>query len=125
MTKAVSTGTDNGFSRRDRLNNSADFRRVSKSPFRSGDKDFLVLAKRNACNKARLGLAVPKKKVKSAVKRNLVKRTIRESFRRHKNTLAGWDIIVILRAKQTAIDAKAIRTMMRTHWQRISKCGKS
>ena len=49
---------------------------------------------RNQLPYGRLGLAVPKRHLRRSVDRNLVRRLIRESFR--KRAPAGMDILVIL-----------------------------
>lgn len=52
---------------------------------------------------ARLMISVPKKSFKRAVKRNLLKRRIRESWRRQKNSIlieGGLDILVMYATKE-------------------------
>ena len=52
---------------------------------------------------ARLMISVPKKSFKRAVKRNLLKRRIRESWRRQKNQIKienGLDILVMYATKE-------------------------
>lgn len=52
---------------------------------------------------ARLMISVPKKNFKRAVKRNLLKRRIRESWRRQKNLLqaeTGVDILIMYSTKE-------------------------
>lgn len=57
---------------------------------------------------ARLGLVVGKKLLKAAVRRNLVKRVIREQFRQQRARLPAIDIIVRLMAKPGWIDRRAM-----------------
>ncbi|MFI0378073.1 MAG: ribonuclease P protein component [Candidatus Thiodiazotropha sp.] len=68
------------FPRRCRLVKPGDYRRVFGDGERSSDSLFLVLARSNQLDCARLGLAVSKKSSPSAVHRNRIKRLIRESF---------------------------------------------
>ncbi len=42
----------------------------------------------------RLGLIVGKKAARSAVRRNYMKRVLRELFRQHRHTLGGVDLLV-------------------------------
>lgn len=63
---------------------------------------FLYLAE-NGKEHARLMISVPKKNFKRAVKRNLLKRRIRESWRRQKNLLqteTGVDILIMYTTKE-------------------------
>ena len=55
-----------------------------------------------------MGLAISKKNISTAVRRNKIKRTIRESFRHHKNILKDVDVVVTNK-KQTTINNKKIK----------------
>ena len=57
----------------------------------------MVLARRNDCGIARLGLAISKKCAKSAVQRNRIKRLAREVFRSIQGGLPAADYVVICR----------------------------
>lgn len=45
---------------------------------------------------ARLGTAIPKRYIKTAVWRNRIKRIIRESFRHNQEALTGFDVIIVV-----------------------------
>ena len=62
----------------------------------------------NPFEQARLGIIVSKKWSKSAVKRNLVKRIIREHFRVTHSQLPHWDIIVMVKPNLTAQQRKQL-----------------
>jgi ribonuclease P protein component len=53
-----------------------------------------IRARRNRMPSARLGLVVTKKGNPKAVRRNRIKRIIREQFRRHAHALPAVDIVV-------------------------------
>ncbi|MFO1385920.1 MAG: ribonuclease P protein component [Chitinivorax sp.] len=53
-----------------------------------------IHGKPNGLPHARLGLVIGRKLAKQAVRRNYMKRVIRESFRQQQETLAGLDIVV-------------------------------
>jgi ribonuclease P protein component len=72
--------------------------------------DALVLhAARGQPGASRLGIALTRRLVPSAVHRNLVKRLLRESFRRHGVRRAGFDCVFTLRARYEAGSEAAIR----------------
>jgi len=81
------------------------FRRALKSPHfllhyrpRNGDEG----------NWARLGVVVPKRLIKSAVRRNLVKRISRELFRTLRGQLPARDLVLRLNAKLQPLDRRAL-----------------
>lgn len=110
------------FVKLNRIAKPGDYRRVFKSSCRSVDDKFLVVAKKNDLGRARLGLAISKKNISTAVSRNKIKRTIRESFRHHKNILKDVDVVVVTNKKQTTINNKKIKESLRVHWKNISQC---
>ena len=107
-----------------RLIKPADFRKVFATKTRSVDTLFVVLANPSELQYARLGLAVSKKRLALAVKRNRVKRLIRESFRHHQDKLKVFDIVVIAQKKTAAIDNSKLNRSLANHWQRIGQCVK-
>ncbi len=81
-----------------RLNNAQAFDRVFKTgDFRVSRPALLVLAKRNTQGFNRLGMVVSKKSVPLAVRRNKIKRQIREQFRMLPPI--SLDIVILTRAK--------------------------
>jgi len=58
-----------------------------------------LLAAPNGLSYARLGMIVPKKIISTAVRRNRVKRLIRESFRLNQVDLAGLDVVARIKSK--------------------------
>ena len=50
---------------------------------------------------SRIVVSVPKRSFKRAVKRNLLKRRIRESYRRQKSLLVGvWDLLIVYTSRE-------------------------
>jgi len=82
----------------------------------------LVLARINNLEIARLGLAVSKKQVRTAVERNKIKRVIRESFRKNQHFLKGLDIVVIPQGSLKQESSQGLRNSLLAHWQRIVHC---
>jgi ribonuclease P protein component len=83
----------------------------------------VVLALRNALGFPRLGLAIRRKYVRSAVQRNRLKRLIRESFRLHQGELGQLDLIVIARPGVDAMAAQDVSVVLQHHWARVRNQG--
>lgn len=85
------------FSTKSRLKKSIEFQRVYQRAKRSGDEWLLVFAIVNELEYSRLGLSVSRKYGVS-VRRNRVKRVLREAFRLSTDQIPrGLDLIVIPR----------------------------
>lgn len=93
---------------------------------RSADASFMVLARPNTQGIARLGLSISSRAVGNSVRRNLVKRLIRESFRLHQHGLPAADIVVNARSAVRNADNNAILRSLERHWQAITQaCARS
>lgn len=82
------------FSKKNRLFCKKDYKRVFFKRKELRNKDFFIYFCKNNFSYPRLGLAVSKKIFKKAVYRNKIKRIIRETFRKNKNLIPSYDIIV-------------------------------
>ncbi len=80
-----------------------------------------VLAVENQLEHPCLGLAVSVKSSGNAVRRNRLKRLIRESFRKHQQQLGGYDLVVITRAGLASLTNRQITQRLAGHWQTINK----
>ena len=91
---SVTDGQDQCFPRQSRLLKTDEYSSVFN--FRCGQNGaFLrVHAKPNFLMRARLGIVVGKRELRTAVARNLAKRTVREVFRTNQHELLALDIIV-------------------------------
>lgn len=115
-----------GFPVQLRLRKPAEFKKVFADPFRSTDKYFTVLAISNKHNYSRLGLAIAKKNIKQAVKRNKIKRSVRENFRLQQHQLGNLDIVVLARREAAMASQHVLRLSLERHWLRLVKrCGSS
>ena len=111
---------DNRFPRQIRLLTSRDFQRVfQKAEYKSSDRYLTLLACRNQYDYPRLGLALTKKKIKTAVARHHLKRLIRESFRHHKQQLAGLDIIVMGTKQAQDTPNRTLSKQLQYHWRTL------
>ncbi len=112
------------FSKNSRLLTGSDYKKVFNSSRRFSDAYFLVLASSNQGANARLGMAISKKKLQSAVQRNRLKRIIRESFRHHKTSLAGKDVVVLANNSVHKAKNQALTSSLESIWKKIEKCEK-
>lgn len=82
-----------------------------------------MLCRPNDLDRARLGLAVSKKVCARATGRNRLKRVIRESFRRHQESLAvqgGVDIVVLPKRGAASMCNTTLRSALEQHWARCA-----
>jgi ribonuclease P protein component len=90
-------------SKQERLRSSKDFRLALRYGNRLHTEHFTVILRPNALPTSRLGVTVSKK-VGNAVKRNRVKRYLREFFRLHKHKLpVSHDLVIIAKKNAAAL----------------------
>ncbi len=100
----------------------ADYTFVFNQPIRSSDKLLTILAKSNyQQSKPRLGLAVAKKSVKTAVHRNRIKRVSREFFRLHQKNIACADYVILVRRGIDKMDNELIRQSLAKQFNYLRK----
>ena len=80
-----------------------------------------MFARVNGLKQARLGLAVPKRQIKTAVARNRIRRLIRESFRYNQHRLAGLDVVVLVKAGAARMVNPTFLRDLDTLWDRLEK----
>lgn len=107
------------FSRQYRLLSPKDFRRVFDQAQRSRDKYFTVLWRSNDLQTARIGFAIAKKRIASAVRRNRVRRVARESFRLNRSKLGKADIVIMAQSAAQKASNAELNAALSRHWQRI------
>ncbi len=116
------TSSQEQFSRKQRLLLPSDYKFVFNQPTRSSDKLLTILAKRNESNDyARLGLAVAKKAVKTAVHRNRIKRLSREFFRLNQHKLACADYVILVRNGIDKMDNSVITQSLTKQFNYLRK----
>jgi ribonuclease P protein component len=84
---------------------------------------FTVLSRQSRNKEARLGLAISRKSCRLAVQRNRLKRIVRESFRAHKEELAGLDLVVMCQAAAARASNKVLFDSLAGHWRRCGITG--
>ncbi|AFL74892.1 ribonuclease P protein component [Thiocystis violascens] len=117
MNPADSTGfPDNRFSREQRLQRAPQFRRVFAHPVKTGKIGFVVLYRANGLGHARIGLAISKKCARRAVDRNRLKRIARESFRTHRQSIPGVDIVILCSSGAPKISNQQLFFVLEQAW---------
>lgn len=110
------------FSRDVRLCSAADFKQVfDKTDIKVACPQLLILAKDNGLQRARLGLVVAKKNIRTATGRNRAKRHIRETFRLRQDELGGLDIVVLVRRGFGELEDSELNRLLAKQWSRLRR----
>ncbi|MBV9344260.1 MAG: ribonuclease P protein component [Gammaproteobacteria bacterium] len=102
-----------------RLRHKRDFDAAYAGGKRSADGFFAVTARANTAGVPRLGLAVAVRAAGNAVRRNRLRRLIRESFRLHQRALPPLDVVVSVRPKAHAASARELAASLAALWTRL------
>ena len=97
------------------------YKNVFQQAHRAGSPHFTIIARNNSLSHPRLGLAVPKKQIKTAVARNRFKRLARESFRSQQHQLPHKDFVVIAKKSAQDLSNDEIFKIFDKLWQRLSR----
>jgi ribonuclease P protein component len=123
---SVVEGTSTSFPRRLRLTRSFEFQQVFKNNTRCADTGITILVGKKKGECPRLGFAIARKQIPTAVKRNSLKRLFRESFRKAQHRLPAQDLVIMVRREILSSDPEKIRAAVEQHWNSIIKqCEKS
>lgn len=114
------------FPRELRLLTPSQFSPVFDRPVKAVSDHFTLLAKFNNLDHPRLGLTIAKKKEKTAVGRNRIKRNIRESFRLNQDNLPNIDLVVLARDNIGEADNANLQKQLAKMWKKINlRCEQS
>ena len=122
MSQSSSATPVASFTKEQRLLTPAAFREVFDAPERKIHQSHLmafVIA--NPYEKPRIGMAITKRKVPTAVARNLIKRHIREIFRTKAFKIENKDIVFIVKKSIKDIDSKEIKNQINNIFKKIEK----
>lgn len=102
--------SDSSFGRDRRLLTKRDYNHVfNDAPIKHGNQAFLLLAKPSLTPQSRLGLVIAKKYIKTAVRRNLVKRFARETFRTQNKSTLPLDMVLLVRTQTVQLNRSELR----------------
>ncbi len=97
------------------------YQNVFQQAHSAGSPHFTIIARNNSLSYPRLGLAVPKKQIKTAVARNRFKRLTRESFRNKQHQLPNKDFVVIAKKSAQYLSNEEMFTLLEKLWRRLSR----
>jgi ribonuclease P protein component len=113
--------TEFSYPRRLRLLTGRDFQRVFDDvQLQVPDQPLLILSRPNDLDHARIGFVISKKNVRQAVKRNRVRRIIRESFRLNQHDLPAVDIVILARKGLGEMENQDVHKLMKKCWSRLN-----
>ena len=93
----VAASRDSSFPGKLRIRASSDFRNVFSKGTRFHSENFVLHARPNGLGFPRLGLSVGRGASTSSVKRNRIKRLLREAFRRNKSAFSSNDVVFVVK----------------------------
>ena len=121
--EADDAAPDRSFPPSARILSSRDFTAaLREATLRARHGPLSLAARENEGPTARLGLVVPKRQVRSAVRRNRIRRIVRESFRLHRADLPTLDVVVLLKDGRSAeVAADRLRACLEQLWERCRR----
>ncbi|WP_201528454.1 MULTISPECIES: ribonuclease P protein component [Psychrobacter] len=110
------------FTKAQRLLTSAAFREVFDAPDRKlHQRHLMAFVRSNTCDQPRIGMALTKRKVPTAVTRNLIKRQIRENFRLQASKLENKDVVFIIKNSVKGLSNKELSNQINNIFKKIEK----
>ena len=109
------------FQKSARLLRPADFTQTLTGGIRLQGRALEAVVRVSGGTRARLGLAISRRTLALATRRNHLKRIVRESFRQHAQALPAVDVVVSARRAVTASTDPAVREELLQLWARIAE----
>jgi len=92
-----------------KIRKTSQYEEIFGSSKRLRSRHFDILYVQNSLGYSRTGLVVGKKNVRSAVKRNKIKRLIREVFRNNKSLFDSLDVIFLAKKGSDTLDYSNVK----------------
>jgi ribonuclease P protein component len=112
---------DEGLPRRARLIKTDDFSSVFNFRKRVAGPYLIIYYRYNQATHPRLGMIVSKKVAASSVKRNYMRRVLREFFRKQQSRLGNVDLVIRVQKSFSRQDFSAIQQEFANLTARLSK----
>ena len=110
------------FTKEQRLLTPVAFREVFDAPERKIHQSHLMaFVRSNVHDKPRVGMAITKRKVPTAVARNLIKRHIREQFRTKSLKIENKDIVFIVKKSIKDINKEELKNQVDNIFKKLEK----
>ena len=93
----VAFESNNSFPTKFKIKTPRDFRNTLSEGTKTHSENFILYAKPNSLGFPRLGVSVGKKTSASSVRRNRMKRVLREVFRRNKPAFSSNDVVFVIK----------------------------
>ncbi|MGM0481037.1 MAG: ribonuclease P protein component [Pseudomonadota bacterium] len=114
--------TQHAYGRELRLLTPSHFETVfSRPPVKAVTAHVTMLAVPNHLDNPRIGVTVSKKRAKTAVQRNRIKRQIRETFRLRQHKIPNFDIVVIAKQGIVDLDNSELSNTLNYLWRKLAK----
>jgi len=94
------------FPKERRLRKRIEYLRVQRQGVKASSRNFLLFTRRNGLGHARLGITVSKR-VGNSVRRNRLKRLVREVYRLNRDLFPVFLDVVVVAKKTATVDAYA------------------
>lgn len=125
VSQAPIKGVNACFTKSQRLLSAADFKAVFDAPERKLHQSHLMaFIRSNDAQTPRIGMAITKRRVPTAVARNRLKRQIREQFRLQSHRLNHKDIVFIVKNSITDLDNKGLKKQINNIFKKIENKSK-
>jgi len=113
--------TREGFPKSCRLTETGVYKAAFEAGHLSRDRFFAIYLVHNSDSNSRLGLAVSRRVSPKSAIRNAIKRQIREWFRKNRQFLEGWDVVVVAQNGVAGVSPLKMRQSLEQHWQKLVK----